>query len=62
MIKRSAPAAPDCASCGEKTVRDPRPPSSNVYERVDNGFQVKAVERLAEVERMSSDRSRGIKR
>jgi hypothetical protein len=38
--------------------RTPKPPTSNVVETLDNGWMTKRVERLADVERLISDRAR----
>lgn len=37
-----------CKACQKPLTRAPRPPSSRVVERLDNGLMVKALERLAD--------------
>lgn len=39
-------------------VRNPKPPTSNVVERLDNGFMARAVERPADAERLYKERAR----
>jgi hypothetical protein len=49
---------PRCPKCGGGARRAVNPPSDSMYDTLDNGFQTKRVERLAEVERMSHERAR----
>jgi hypothetical protein len=47
-----------CRTCGEKKMRRaPRGPSVQVMERLDNGAMPRAVERLADAERLYADRA-----
>ncbi len=46
-----------CKKCGAEVVRKPTGPSSQVVERLDNGMMPKAVERLADAERLYRDRA-----
>ncbi len=47
-----------CDNCGASgtMVRDPVPPTTLVKEVLDNGARVKALERLADAERLHKDR------
>lgn len=56
-VEKGVPVAVPCEGCGGVAVRDPNPPTANAYERVDNGFMTKAVDKLEDVERMSRERS-----
>lgn len=47
-----------CPACGGALVRNPKGPSTQVVERLDNGAMGKAVERLADAERLYSERSK----
>lgn len=47
-----------CSRCGGKLVRDARGPTSVVMERLDNGAMVRTMERLADAERLTSERAR----
>lgn len=44
-------------SCGGEMVRVPKPPTSTVFERLDNGMMVRAVERPADAERLYKERA-----
>lgn len=46
-----------CKECGEEMVRDGTGPTSSVKEKLDNGLLVRAVERLAETERLYQERN-----
>jgi len=46
-----------CRDCGSMMRRDPRPPSSQVMESIDNGLMPRRVERLADAERLYKDRA-----
>lgn len=43
--------------CGGELCRTGNGPSTSVYETLDNGAMVKAVERLADVERLMKERN-----
>jgi putative FmdB family regulatory protein len=47
-----------CAECGGTLVRNPRGPSTQVVEKLDNGAMGRAVERLADAERLYHERSK----
>lgn len=46
---------PDCGGVWE---RDPTGPTNQVYERLDNGLMPRAVERLADAERLFKERAK----
>jgi hypothetical protein len=48
------PCKPDC---GGIMRRAPRPPSTNVVERLDSGFMPRAIERPADAERLYHERA-----
>jgi ribosomal protein S27E len=48
----------DCGSCGGVLARAPTGPSTQVMERLDNGAMPRAVERLADAERLYEERAR----
>ena len=50
--------APGCPKCGTPMKRNPKPPTTNVVERLDNGFMTKALERPADAQRLYAERSR----
>jgi putative FmdB family regulatory protein len=56
----AAKARPEycCEKCGGPLVRNPRGPSTQTVERLDNGAMGKAVERLANAEALYHDRSK----
>jgi hypothetical protein len=58
ILKPAEAAAlkPVC-ECGADMVRDPKPPTANVVERLDNGYMAKAVERPADAERLYRERA-----
>lgn len=43
--------------CGGEMRRAPRPPSSTVFEHLDNGWMARPVDRPAEAERLYQERS-----
>lgn len=47
--------------CEGEFKRDANPPTTTLYERIDNGLMPKAVERLDDIERMSRERSKARK-
>jgi DNA-directed RNA polymerase subunit RPC12/RpoP len=50
-------AAVNCDSCGEPAARDLRGPTSRTMEVLDNGLMPRPVERLAETERIMTERA-----
>ncbi|WNM70304.1 hypothetical protein [Myxococcus phage Mx1] len=46
-----------CSACLGKLDRDPRAPSSQAMEKFDNGFMARPVERLADAERIFTERA-----
>ncbi len=48
-----------CTQCAGKMKRDVQVPSMQVVERLDNGLMPRAVERLADAERLFKDRAKG---
>lgn len=53
--EQKAPRA--CPKCGTALRRDPRPPSTQVMESIDNGIMPRRVERLADAQRLFKDRA-----
>jgi len=51
------PESLQCPVCGSDLVRDMKGPSARVVERLDNGVMPKALERLADAERLFKDRA-----
>lgn len=43
--------------CGGTMRRAPKPPTTNVVERLDNGFMPRAIERPADAERLYHERA-----
>ena len=48
----------ECKACGGKVRRTIKGPSVQVMEKLDNGSMVRAVERLADAERLSKERAK----
>lgn len=48
-------ALQECGLCGKTMSRDPRAPTHNVVEVLDNGIMAKALERPAEAERLTKE-------
>lgn len=46
-----------CPKCPLTMRRAPKPPTSTVSERLDNGWMARAVERPADAERLYADRA-----
>ncbi len=46
-----------CRECGGKLKRNPKPPSTQVMERLDNGVMKRALERFADAEELHRDRA-----
>ena len=57
-----AMAAMDCTCAGGTLERDPRPPSTQVVESLDNGAMPRRLERLADAERLFSERNDAVKK
>ena len=57
-VAPKAPENPPCPNCGEMAERAERAPTTTSYERIDNGYMVRSVERIADVQRLSKERSR----
>ncbi len=49
-------------SCGYTLRREPKPPSSQVTETLDNGVMTKRLERLADAERLFAERNEATKK
>jgi hypothetical protein len=49
-------------SCTGELERTPRPPSARVTETLDNGVMTKRLERLADAERLFSERNEAVKK
>lgn len=47
----------NCPVCGGLLAREPRPPSYQVMESIDNCTQPRRVERLADAERLYAERA-----
>lgn len=50
---------PRTCECGGPFAREPKPPSNQVVERLDNGYMAKALERPADAERLYRERAAG---
>lgn len=48
----------ECRDCGGKCRRTIKGPSVQVMEKLDNGSMVRAVERLADAERLAKERAK----
>lgn len=49
---------PDCEKCHNRMKRDPKPPSSQIKEVIDNGAMVKRVEVLPDIQKIMKERSK----
>jgi putative FmdB family regulatory protein len=61
-ILNPAEASALLCPCGAELSRDPRPPSSQVMETLDNGIMPKRLERLADAERLFAERAEVVKK
>jgi hypothetical protein len=57
LLDRSAKAHP-CPKCSSPARRDPKPPTSNVTETLDNGIMARRVERIQGATEIYSERAR----
>lgn len=62
MTPAEARVAQRCGACGGALTRDPRPPSSQAVETLDNGVMTQRLERLADAERLFAERNDSIKK
>lgn len=53
---------PGKGPCGYVLQREPRPPSTQVMETLDNGVMTKRLERLADAERLFKERNEAVKK
>jgi len=58
MLAPAEVAQQKCAKCGRPMRRQVRAPSVQVNEVIDNGIMPHAIERLADVEKLSRERSK----